>query len=252
MSLYNTEAIVLHHQDLGDADKIITLMSKEHGKIRTVARGAKRPRNRLIGGIQLFTYSEFLIFKGKSLDNISQCQIKESFFRIREDFEKLVYTSYMAELIREFMPEKEKNEEIFYLLLKTLYWILKSKNIQLIARFFETKLLLLTGILPYMNGCIECQAILGNSGDVYFVPSNGGFVCDNCHNKDKLEEPFLKTQKGAIKLLKHISEIKYEQLNLIKTTPFIMSELEKILRICIEGYLEKKLKSSIFLDNIEF
>ena len=61
-----------------DADKIITLMSREYGKIKAVAR-CKRPRNRLIGGTQLFTYSEFLLFKGRQLDNISQCQIKECF-----------------------------------------------------------------------------------------------------------------------------------------------------------------------------
>lgn len=248
MSLYSANAIVLYHQDLGDADKIITLMSREYGKIKAVARGVKRPRNRLIGGTQLFTYSEFLLFKGRQLDNISQCQIKESFFRIRDDFKKLAYTSYMAELVNEFVPEKQKNEEVFFLFLKTLYWILKNDDIELITRFFEIKLLLLTGILPYMDSCINCKASLDDEVEIYFKPSEGGFVCSNCCS---IRENNLQIQKGTLNLLKFLSEIKYEQLDLVKLTPNLRQELEKILRICIANYLEKKLKSLTFLDKIK-
>lgn len=248
MSLYSTNAIVLYQQDLGDADKIITLMSREYGKIRAVAKGVKRPRNRLIGGTQLFTYSEFLLFKGRQLDNISQCQIKESFFRIRGDLEKLAYTSYMSELVNEFVPEKQKNEEVFFLFLKTLYWILKTDDIELITRFFEIKLLLLSGILPYMDNCINCKNSLDNNIKIYFNPAADGFLCSNCLS---LKEDSILIKKGTLKLLKFMSEIKYEQLDLIKLTPQLRHELDKILRVCISNYLEKKLNSLTFLDKIK-
>ncbi len=84
--------------------------------------------------------------------------------------------------------------------------------------------------------------------EIYFKPSEGGFVCSNCCS---IRENNLQIQKGTLNLLKFLSEIKYEQLDLVKLTPNLIQELEKILRICIANYLEKKLKSLTFLDKIK-
>jgi DNA repair protein RecO (recombination protein O) len=247
MALYRTEAIVLRHCNMGEADRIITLLSREYGKIRAVARGVKRPRNRLIGGTQIFTYSEFLIFEGKNLDNISQCEIKESFFKIRDDLEKLTYASYMAELINEFLPEREKNEEVFFLFLKTLHWILKGNDIELIARFFEMKLLLLIGLLPYMESCVYCGGSL-EEGEIYFNASMGGAVCSRCF---RMGQESMQIERGTLKLMRSLAVIKFEQLALIKTSLNLKQELERVMRSYITYHLEKKLKSLEFLNKVK-
>lgn len=113
MALYRTDAIVLGHRNLGEADKILTIFSPEKGKIHAVARGVRRPRNPILAGSQLFTYSNFLIMEGRNLDNISQCEIKESFYKIRQNLEYMAYGLYFAELLRVSTPMEDKNRELF-------------------------------------------------------------------------------------------------------------------------------------------
>lgn len=113
MALYRTDAIVLGYRNLGEADKILTLFSPDKGKIHAVARGVRRPRNSLLAGSQLFSYCNFFIMEGRSLDNISQCEIKESFYKIRQNLEPMAYGLYFAELLRASTPMEDKNRELF-------------------------------------------------------------------------------------------------------------------------------------------
>lgn len=256
MSLYKTEAIVLKSSNLGEADKIITLFSSDRGKIRAVARGARRPRNRLMAATQPFCYSDFLIFEGKNLDSISQCQIKESFFKIREDLEKMLYSTYIAELVNEFLPEGEADKAVFSLVLKTFYSILNNHDIELITRMFELQFIAMMGYMPNLENCSICGAKL-TEFMIYFSPETGGALCSKCVSKTldhfgaaSKAQRCIKIKKATVEVLKSFLRISPAHLRVIKLSEAIKNEMKQTLRIFIDYHLEKKLKSLNLLNKI--
>ncbi|MDI3534417.1 MAG: repair protein RecO [Thermosediminibacterales bacterium] len=256
MSLYKTEAIVLKSNNLGEADKIITLFSSDRGKIRAVARGARRPRNRLAAATQPFCYSDFLIFEGKNLDSISQCQIKESFLKIREDLEKMLYSTYIAELVNEFLPEGEEDKAVFSLVLKTFYSILNNLDIELTTRVFELQFVAMMGYMPNLENCSICGGKL-TEFMIYFSPEAGGALCSKCVSK--IPAPYgdvsitpgcIKIKKATIEVLKSFLRISLTNLRAIKLPKDIKKEMKQTLRIFIDYHLNKKLKSLSLLNKI--
>src|SRR5690554_1929461 len=113
MNLYRTDGIVLRTRPLGEADKILTLLTRDRGKIEVVARGARRPRNRLAAAAQPFSYLKVLIFAGKGLDQLSQAEIIKSFGPIRENLVKMAYASFWSEFLDLLLPLEEENSELF-------------------------------------------------------------------------------------------------------------------------------------------
>jgi len=246
MSLYRTEGIVLKHRNLGEADKILTIITRNVGKVRAVASGVKRPRNRLTGGTQLFTYSDFLIFRGKNLDRISQCEIKHSFRKIREDLYKFAYASYIAELTSEFVMEGESNPHLFFLLLKTLYNLEKEDDVELITCMFETKLLLISGLCPHIDEhCIVCGGFIDTQ--LFFSAREGGVICKNCAVKDTNS---FKVSHDALKTLNTLLRIKFKALKGLNLTQKEKRETRQILMRFLMHHIDKKLKSMYFLDKI--
>src|SRR5215468_2707066 len=99
MPAYTTTGLVLHRLNLGETDKILTLYTREHGKLSAVAKGARRAGSRLSGATELFTDSKFLLATGKTLDIVTQCEIRESFPALRNDLERLARATYFCELL---------------------------------------------------------------------------------------------------------------------------------------------------------
>ncbi len=148
MPLYSAEAINIRSSNFGEADKIITLFARKYGKIRAIAKGARRPTSKFGGRLEVFTYNQLLLATAKSLDIISQCETVESFFRLREDKEKLNAGFYIIKLIDIMTEDRQRNDELFSLLLDTLYALQKGGSTGILARAFEVKLCDIEGFLP--------------------------------------------------------------------------------------------------------
>ena len=112
-----SEGIVLKEIRFRETSKIVTIFSKEYGKVHGMAKGAYRPKNNLISITQPFSYSDFSFFKGKNFYHINQGDLKNSFYPLRENIYKLFYGSYMLELADSSIVEDESNEKLFQLLL---------------------------------------------------------------------------------------------------------------------------------------
>jgi DNA repair protein RecO (recombination protein O) len=245
MGLYRTEAVVLGHKKLGEADKILTLFSPEKGKIHAVARGVCRPRNHLIGGTQLFSYSSFLLFNGKSLDTIGQCEVKESFFRIREELNRMAYGLYFAELLQASTPAEEKNRHLFYFFLKTLHLLQNHADLELLSRIYEIKLMALQGFAPQLSECVMCgEEVKHNVG---FSPALGGIICSKCHGEDSHS---VNISMRTLEIMKRIMYGTYESINNLDTDKIIMTQLKESLRLFIEYHINKKLKTTMFLNDV--
>lgn len=148
MALYNVEAVNIRSINAGEADKIVTLFSRGQGKIRAIAKGAKRPSSKFGGRLEIFTYNHFQLATARNLDIISQCETIESFYRLREDKEKLNAGFYIVKLIDIITEDRQRNDEVFDLLLEALFAMQASVDMNVLLRGFEVKLSTIEGFLP--------------------------------------------------------------------------------------------------------
>lgn len=245
MGLYRTEAIVIGHKNLGEADKILILFSPDRGRINAVARGVRRPRNRLLGGSQIFTYGKYLIMQGKNLDNISQCEIKESFYKIRSNLERMAYGLYFAELLRLSTPMEDKNSKLFKFFLKTLYKLQEWSDLELLCHIYELKLLAIQGFLPELFQCLSC----GNtdSNNFFFSTTLGGILCSDCRLKDR--NAILLNNK-VLHVLRKMFLGTYEQLANLNIED-VRYQIKKVLQLFIFHQFDRKIKTLDFIDDIK-
>jgi len=148
MALYNIEAINIRSRSAGEADKIITLFSKGHGKIQAIAKGAKRPTSKFGGRLEVFSYNHLQLATARNLDIISQCETIENFYKLRESREKLNAGFYMVKLIDIITEDRQRNDELFDLLLSALYALQSHMDENLLCRAFEVKLCKVEGFMP--------------------------------------------------------------------------------------------------------
>jgi DNA repair protein RecO len=148
MALYNVEAINIKSNNTGEADKIITLFAKGHGKIRSIAKGARRPTSKFGGRLEIFSYNHVQLATARNLDIMSQCETIESFYKLREDKEKLIAGFYMVKLIDIITEDRQRNDELFALLLEALNALQTPVDTNVLLRAFEVKLSKIEGFLP--------------------------------------------------------------------------------------------------------
>ncbi|RYD04095.1 hypothetical protein N752_16060 [Desulforamulus aquiferis] len=245
VKIYNLDAIVLKSRDMREADKILTLFSLQRGKQRVVAHGVAKPKSTKRGAVQPFCYSSLLMHKGRDLDSISQADLKESFTELRYDLDRLSFAAQMAELADGFTEEGEPNQATFALLLSTLYVIAKG-DAELALRFFEARLLALSGFLPELDFCSECGQPL-REAKVNFEQQLGGFVCRECISTTGVKATF---NRGSLEVLKTLYRWDLSKLHQLKVSDIIRKELKGLLRAYIEYHLEKRLKTAEFLDRL--
>jgi len=146
MALYKTKAISLRTSPFAEADKLVTIFSQEFGKIKVLAKGARRVPSRLGGRVEPLTYAEFLLAKGRSLEIISQCEVLETFQDLRNKPEKLFVGLYLLRLVEVGTAEGQPYPELFQLLLETLLRLKKGSESNNILRDFEESFVQIEGI----------------------------------------------------------------------------------------------------------
>ena len=194
--LITTEGFVLRNRKYRETDSLLTIFTQKIGKVNAIAKGVYKHKSNLLAGTQPFSYSECVLYKGRSLYTINRCEIKEIFYSLGEDLKKLSFAAYIVELVESVTAEGQTNSRLFNLLRKTLY-ILKENDIEInsIIRAFEIKLIDYSGYRPYLTSCVHCankQSKLWK-----FSIEQGGLLCSLCSNTD----PFaLKMGNTTIKL----------------------------------------------------
>jgi DNA repair protein RecO (recombination protein O) len=258
MSLYRVEAIILKARNFGEADKILTLFTREHGKVEAVARGVRKIKSKNRGSVQPFSRSSIMLYKGKNLDTVTQCDLLEGFPGLRNDLDLLAYAGYLAELTDLMLPERERNEEIYVLLLTTFHLLAHSRalsasdspgsgDIELIARQFEVRLLSLTGYQPQLESCVFCNNAL-HEGELRFSPGLGGILCSGCKSNDMQA---LLIGRGTIAIWKYLTKINLRNLNRLRLGAQERAQLEAIIHCYIENILERRVKTMDFVKGLK-
>jgi DNA repair protein RecO (recombination protein O) len=242
--LYRAEAIVLRRMNLGEADRLLTLFTPEWGKIRVLAKGVRKPTSRKAGHLELFTHSQLLIAKGRSLDIVTQAETISSFLPLRKDLTRTSYAYYLAELVDRFLEEGEESPALFRLLLEGLGHLSEAPDPRLVVRHFELHLLGQVGYRPELYRCLGCGREI--ESEASFSPSQGGVLCPPCSRKG--EGSLLSAD-----LLRHLRRLQREDYTTCQTLqpdPEVHRGLEKTMRHYISYLLERRVKSLDFIDTL--
>lgn len=243
--LNRIEGIVLKTQDYGETNKIVTLYSKDAGKITAMARGAKKPASRLAAITQPFTHGSFLIQQGRGMGTMQQGEQVESYRHIREDIESTAYASFVVELIDRAVDERTPQSSIFNLLQQALHAISEQYDPEAIALFVEWKMLPVTGIYPTLHQCANCGA---TDGEFAFSFQQIGFLCHRCFGVDRY---IIRLTPAQVKLIRTFYTVPIEQVGRLSLKKETKSFIKKIVRTIYEEQTGIRLKSRAFLDQLD-
>ena len=242
--LYRVFALVLRQRDLGETDRILTLLTREHGKISAVAKGVRRPRSKLAAGAQLFCTSSLQLAAGANLEVLTQCEVRSAFYGIREDLTRLSYASYFADLVDSFIEERDGAEQVFDLLYAALAQTERGERLELLARVFELRLMNALGYAPEFGACVRCGEDLDQDW-VGFSPALGGAICRRCTST---EQGWRRLSAGALRTARICSKASPAMLPRVRLTRPIAAELRAAMRSYIEYQLGRRMRSASFLD----
>ena len=243
--LQKCEGIVLRTTDYGETNKIVTLYTREWGKIGVMARGAKKPKSRLSAITQPFTYGSFLLQKGSGLGNLQQGEIITPLRAIREDIFLTAYASYVVELTDKSTDEKKSNPFIFELLCQTLTYLNDGYDPEILKNIYEMKMLPVLGLHPILNQCAVCGS---QEGQFSFSIREGGIICHRCLTKDPYH---LKLSSATIKLLRIFYFFDLNRLGNISVKGETKAELKKVIDAYYNEYSGLFLKTKKFIEQLD-
>jgi len=245
MPLFKTNAIVIRSHHYGESDKIVTFFTKDFGKIKGIAKGARRSKKRFQNALDLFSHLRLIFFdrEGMGLVRAENCDILHTFPKIREDLKKIFYGNYYLELVNEMAGERETNGEAFDLLLSFLLTLEAMEAQEEQLRMFEIRMLSLFGYRPNMRRCSLCKRDwddLKEISSVFFSLERGALVCKQCSNALNNLIPL---SLGTARLIDRVSQMELEKIHRLKFTFQALSESRELLPKFITYQLGKELKS---------
>ena len=246
--LYKTEGIVLKSMEYQEADKIVTIYTKDYGKITAIAKGVRKTKSKFGSSLEILTYSIFLFYKGRNLDIVSQTEILESFFSTSKDVIKFAFAANCVEVVNKLTEEREINIGLFNLLKEALHYLRESNDPKLLSLSFKWQTMSILGYRPSLNHCCKCNKNVEDQKEMYFHIKEGGLVCNNCTAKDK--EGCIKASLYFSKLVRKILITPLSTISNATIPDEKMKELEKITDLYIAYHSEKSFKTDRFLKSL--
>ena len=244
---FRTAAIILKRRNFGEADRLLTLLTPEHGKIDGIAKGARKTTSSKPGHVELFTRADVLIHKGRNLDIVVQAELVDPYLGLREDLQRGAYASYTAELLDRFTETGDDDlGELFGLLANTLQRLCQEKDPRLVIRYYEMRLLDAVGFRPELNECVVSRETI-QPEDQFFSYAGGGAVRSPYAHQIESAVPI---SLPALKLLRHMQRSPYEQVRNLDVSLKLHDEVERILLGYLTHLLERQLQSVDFIRRI--
>lgn len=236
MGSLKTKGIILLENNMGDFDKMVTLLTPS-GKIGCAAKGARRNNSSLMSGTQYLCFGDYMIYKSTNSYKINSCETIEVFYNIRTDLDKLKYTAYITKIVNDVTDENQNTYRILQLLLNTLYVISETdKDLNLIVSVFRLRLVCIMGFKPKIDKCSICE----KSEDIrYFSIKDNSVKCGNCGKIDKSAIEINITTYDAIK---YISTVNAKRIFSFEIPIDSIQELDLITKLYLNEKLEKEYK----------
>src|ERR1700737_1141158 len=240
MSTYREEAVVLRKLDYGEADRIYTLLTKDHGKIGAIARGVRKTSSKLASALEVYSQVDIQLAHGRNLDVIAQVVRKQK-PRIEADLERPSRGALIAELAERMTEDRPPIEDLYELTCWALDELAVDPEPRRAAAFFLSAALDLMGYAPQLADCAGCGRPLPETAHA-FSAASGGCLCANCAAP---AGPVV--SPAAIKVLRVLFRRDVELYRRLKLSTAIMDEVDDVLADQLEYHLDKRLNSLRFL-----
>ena len=231
--LVKTKGIVLAETNFSEADKMLTVLTPDLGKISCVAKGARRLHNKLMSTSQVFAFSDLVLYRGNGETYyINSAELIDAFYPLRVDYDKLNPAMDCISFAKKNIQENQSSLPILKLLLNTIYLLSTGeKDSELVKSVYELKGVCLLGYTPRVNGCVEC----GSKEIVGFSMKNNGMVCKNCGIIDK---SLISLKPGTVSAIHYIVNSDLKKLFSFNVTEDIIKELQLFNKVYMKEKLE--------------
>jgi DNA repair protein RecO (recombination protein O) len=244
---YTTDAIVLSRFDLGEADRVLTLITPGSGKLKAIAKGIRRPTSRIGGSLEPFAELRVALARGRTFEVVTQVTVGHAWLRLRDSLESAATAWYLAELADRSLEERHTAEPLYHLLRRGYELLDAGMAPARVARWYEMHLADELGMRPEVDRCVECDRVLEIDERFRWVPTLGGVLCRRCpgppHDRTGLS-------LEALKLLKAYQRLDAEALAGLRLAPDTEREVEAAMRDFIAIALERVPRSLAFLDEV--
>lgn len=243
-----TEAIIIGTLNLGEADKLVTFFSLDRGKLRGVARNARKSFRRFGAGLELFTHARLQLYEKEhqNLLRIESADIISQHFEIAGDLDRMAAGSVILELVREIAPEGERNAQAFLLLAHVLHLLNEGVAPLFLLKVFEIRFLSLLGFQPKLDHCLSCGC--ASERQMIFLGLKGGVFCPDCMASSG--EEHIRLSPGAIGFYYHALRMDLDKVTRLKPSTDILRELDRAFDSHTLHILGRRLRSTAFLRSV--
>ena len=245
--IYVTDAIVLSRFDFAEADRILTLITPEHGKLKAIAKGVRRQKSRIGGSLEPFAELRVQLARGRTFDVVTQVVVGHAWLRLRDSLEPAATAWYLAELADRSLEERHAAQPLYALLHRAYGLLDAGMDPGRVARWYEMHLADELGVRPELERCVECDRLLETSDTFRWVPPLGGVLCQ----RDPGPPAALTSLSlDALKVLRAYQRLDAEALAELRLDPAAEREVEAAMRAFIGTALEREARSLPFLDEV--
>jgi DNA repair protein RecO (recombination protein O) len=241
---YPVSAVILRQRELGEADRILILYTRERGKLSAVAKGVRRPRSKFAASLQLFSRAQVQLAAGRTLEVVTQARALDICYQLRTDMARYAHASYVAELLDAVTEEGLADPPLFELLVETLSALDSGGEPTTLVRAFELKLLGRLGYGPELASCASCGAEIGGKARG-FSATQGGVLCGKCLAAAGGGTPL---SAGAARALRELRELATQELAGKRMNERTRQEVGRLMKAYLPFHIGRELRSAAFLE----
>ncbi len=245
--LYRCEGVVIRRRDFGEADRLLTLMTDNYGKIRALAKGTRRTKSRLGGHLEPYARTSVLIAKGRNLDIVTQASVIDPMHQLRMTERSILYASHWSELADKLMVEQQENRFAYGALVRALTSIEHGRAPDVTSRICEWEFLSAAGFQPELLLCTGCGARIQPGQNGLHIEA-GGVVCPECHAREPQSRDI---SNDALRMLRAIGRGDGELLHGRDLSQVLLREVEDTLLACLRAATERDLQAYRILRELE-
>lgn len=244
---FRTSALIIKRREFGEADRLLTVLTPEHGKRSVIAKGVRKPTSHKAGHVELFTQVDALINRGRELDILTQVETIQPYLPLREDLSRGAYASYAGELADRFTYVGDDDlHAVFQVVAEAFDRLCTADDPRLVVRYYEVHLLGAAGFRPELNNCVFTHEPI-EPVDQYFSFAEGGVVSPSAAQYAPSRLPI---SLDALKLLRHMQRSPFSQVASLRLPQPLHNEVERLLLGYITYLLERQLQSVDFIRRV--
>ncbi|PZC46505.1 MAG: DNA repair protein RecO (recombination protein O) [Chloroflexi bacterium] len=248
--IYTTTALVLKYRNYGEADRFVTLLSRNLGQLQGFAKGVRRSTSKLTGHLELFYKVRITLAVGRNTDVVTEVQILKTLGKINNNLDTMSCALTIMELALNISTEGPGNENIYDLLDQTLNRlnITDESNVDKLLTYYQLNILFISGLSPEFKECVECGSVLKQQDQLYSAPA-GGIICPKCAPKQT--RSLVNLSVNAIKVLRFIGNSDVEDVEQLSVPKNVVSQINDVLNRHIDHHIDGKVRSRAFLKGIK-